>query len=74
MAISARSMGKLEKVKKEVEDECGGKIEVRPFTVDYSKTYDYSNITGQEDIMDNLRIVVNNVGYMKIAPVFRMEP
>ena len=66
-------MDKLEKVKRQVEAANPG-VEVRPFALDHSSTTDHCTITDQTEIMENLRVLVNNVGFAKGGGEFKMAP
>ena len=53
IAICSRSISKLDDAKKEVEAKYPN-IEVRSYPLDFSKTIDYSSITNDEDLKNNV--------------------
>ena len=69
VCICSRSMDKLNKVKDLVEKECEG-TKIEPVAIDFSKSTDYSGFVSNKEVMSNLRLVVNNVGYFKPKAVF----
>ena len=65
IAISSRSLDKLEKVKQEIQA-IDPKVEVRCKAIDYSSETDYSSIISDSEVMNNLAFIVNNVGFLKL--------
>lgn len=61
IVLASRSIGKLEKVQEEIVKEYPN-CKVKCVPVDFGKTFDYSSITGDEEVMSNLGMLVNNVG------------
>ena len=49
-------------------------MEVRPIVHNFQGSNDYSTIVNQSDIMDNLRVIVNNVGVLKLNGDLEMKP
>ena len=65
IAISSRSLDKLEKVKQEIQA-IDPKVEVRCKAIDYSSETDYSSIISDSEVVNNLAFIVNNVGFLKL--------
>ena len=73
MAICSRSIDKLATTKADVESKCPD-VEIRVVPIDFSKTLDYSSLFNDKEIAENLRLIVNNVGYFKVCKVFEDDP
>lgn len=69
--IASRSQDKLEKVEKEIMD-VNPSVKVRVVPVDLSKQCDA--ITSDAEVMQNLGILVNNVGHGKPNKFFGQDP
>ena len=59
--IASRTLSKLQKVEKELK-ETNPNIKVKCVPIDLANTIDYSTITKDTEVMDNLGILVNNAG------------
>lgn len=73
IAVSSRSQAKLEAVEQELKA-VSPEVEVRTRSIDFSKETDYSGVVGDKEVMDNLALVVNNVGFLKLQKCFDVDP
>ena len=71
VAISSRSQSKLDSVKSEIETLYPDR-RVKTFSIDYSKSPDYSVMTEDPEISP--KIIVNNVGYFNVCSIFKETP
>ena len=71
--LVSRSEQKLEKVRKEIAD-INQNLNVKCVSMDLTKTNDFSSITGNDEITNNLALVVNNAGSLMFGKFLEMDP
>lgn len=61
--IASRTLSKLQNVEQELKD-VNPSIKVKCIPIDLANTTDYSDITHDKEVIDNLGILVNNAGQL----------
>lgn len=73
LVLASRSQSKLDKVKTEIGIDHPN-IKIKTVPIDLGKTIDYSSITSDKEVMQNLGMIVNNAGYLDSNKFLQQDP
>ena len=71
--LSSRSIEKLEKQKQELESVNKHSRMIKTVPIDYSDSSQFDKLLQDHDVIDDLAIMVNNVGFLSNQSVFKMD-
>jgi len=73
VVLASRSKDKLEKVEREIAN-INNNVKVKVVSIDLANATDYTPITGDREVSENLAIVVNNAGQHLDGRFFEIAP